>query len=71
MEMKGFTLEQQFKLKVLETQIQSLSQEQAQKLLLAAVRLNLIKDNIIKHCARDSQNATDVEQLKLASNDRG
>ena len=71
MEMKGLTLEQQFKLKVLETQIQSLSQEQAQKLLLAAVRLNLIKDNIIKHCVRDSDNATDVEQLKVASNDRG
>ncbi|HAA30567.1 MAG TPA: phycobilisome degradation protein NblA [Cyanobacteria bacterium UBA8553] len=71
MELKGLTLEQQFKLKVLETQIQGLSQEQAQKLLLAAVRLNLIKDNIIKHCAKDSHNTLDVEQLKLASNDRG
>ena len=71
MELKGLTLEQQFKLKVLETQIQGLSQEQAQKLLLAAVRLNLIKDNIIKHCAKDPQNTNDVEPLKLASNDRG
>lgn len=71
MELKGLTLEQQFKLKVLETQIQGLSQEQAQKLLLSAVRLNLIKDNIIKHCARDSQDNIDVDQLKLANNDRG
>ncbi len=71
MEMKGLTLEQQFKLKVLETQIQSLSQEQAQKLLLSAVRLNLIKDNIIKHCIRDPKKTIDVEQLKLANNDRG
>lgn len=70
MELKGLTLEQQFKLKVLETQIQGLSQEQAQKLLLSAVRLNLIKDNIIRHCARDSQNTNDIEQLKLAGSDR-
>ncbi|HEY9709382.1 MAG TPA: NblA/ycf18 family protein [Oculatellaceae cyanobacterium] len=71
MELTGLTLEQQFKLKVVENQIQGLSQEQAQKLLLAAIRLNLIKDNIIRHCTRDSENTIDVNQLKLASNDRG
>ena len=71
MELTGLTLEQQFKLKVVENQIQGLSQEQAQKLLLSAIRLNLIKDNIIRHCTKYSENTIDVHQLKLASNEKG
>lgn len=39
------TLEQQFKLKVLENHIQGLSQEQAHKLLLRVIRLNMQKNN--------------------------
>ena len=42
------TLEQQFKLKVLENHIQSLSQKQAQKLLLKAVQQSMIQDNAIR-----------------------
>jgi hypothetical protein len=39
------TVEQQFKLKVLENHIQGLSQEQLQKLLLLAVRHVMIKNS--------------------------
>jgi hypothetical protein len=61
------TVEQQFKLKVLENQIQGLSKEQAQKLLLKAVQRGMIKDNIIRHYAIERRNALDVNQLKLAT----
>jgi hypothetical protein len=43
------TLEQQFKLKVLEIHIQGLSQQQAQKLLLKFVQRSMIKDNIMNN----------------------
>ncbi len=43
------TLEQQFKLKILEIHIQGLSQQQAQKLLLKFVQIGMIKDNIINN----------------------
>ncbi len=45
MEPTELTLEQQFKLKVLENHIQGLSQEQLQKLLLLAVRQVMTKNN--------------------------
>lgn len=45
MERTRLTVEQQFKLKVLENHIQTLSQEQLQKLLLLAVRQVMIKNN--------------------------
>lgn len=44
-ETTGLTLEQEFKLKVLENHIQGLSQEQLQKLLLLAVRQVMTKNN--------------------------
>ncbi len=43
------TLEQQFKLKILEIHVQGLSQQQAQKLLLKFVQIGMIKDNIISN----------------------
>ena len=44
-ETTGLTLEQEFKLKVLENHIQGLSQEQLQKLLLVVVRQTMIKND--------------------------
>lgn len=55
MEPIALTIEQQFKLKVLENHVQVLSQKQAQKLLLEAVRQCMIKDNIIRHCKIDDR----------------
>ncbi|MBE9034369.1 NblA/ycf18 family protein [aff. Roholtiella sp. LEGE 12411] len=52
------TIEQQFKLKVLETHIQGLNQQQAQKLLVKFVQIGMIKDNIIS-------NYTDVQSINL------
>jgi Phycobilisome degradation protein nblA len=43
------TIEQRFKLKVLEIHIQGLSQQQAQRLLVKFVQIGMIKDNIISH----------------------
>lgn len=45
MESTELTLEQQFKLKVLESHIQGLSQEQLQRLILVAVRQVMTKSN--------------------------
>jgi hypothetical protein len=50
MEMIELTLEQQFKLRVLQDHVQGLSQKQAQNLLLVAVRQGMLKDNILKSC---------------------
>ncbi len=49
------TLEQQFKLKVLEIHIQGLSQQQAQKLLLKFVQIGMIKDNIMNNYGQQIQ----------------
>ena len=54
------TVEQQFKLKVLENHIQSLSQMQAQKLLLKAIKQNMIQDNVIKICRIEEQIPIDI-----------
>lgn len=66
MELIGLTVEQQFKLKVLENHIQGLSQEQTQKLLLLAVQQGMVKDNIIKCYPIEGQNSLDINQLKSA-----
>ncbi len=47
MESIRLTVEQQFQLKALESQIQNLSREQAQESLLEAVQQGMLKDNII------------------------
>ncbi|MBD6615526.1 hypothetical protein FNW02_06665 [Komarekiella sp. 'clone 1'] len=52
------TIEQQFKLKVLETHIQGLNQQQAQRLLVKFVQIGMLKDNIIN-------NYTDIQSIKL------
>ncbi len=43
------SLEQQFKLKVLQEQVQDLSKEQAQEYLLEMFRQMMVKDNLFKH----------------------
>ena len=60
MKSSELTVEQQFKLKVLENHIQSLSQMQAQKLLLKAIKQNMIQDNVIKCCRIDEQIPIDI-----------
>lgn len=53
------TVEQQFKLKVLENHIQTLSQTQAQKLLLKAIKQSMIQDNVIRSCKLEERNSLD------------
>ncbi|MGL4879799.1 MAG: NblA/ycf18 family protein [Waterburya sp.] len=48
------SLEQQFKLKVLQEQVQSLSKEQAQEYLLEMFRQMMVKDNLVKNLLRDA-----------------
>ncbi|WP_341529119.1 NblA/ycf18 family protein [Nostoc sp. UHCC 0302] len=43
------SLEQHFKLKVLEIHIQGLNQQQAQKLLVKFAQIAMLKDNIISN----------------------
>jgi hypothetical protein len=43
------SLEQHFKLKVLEMHIQGLSQHQAQRLLVKFAQITMLKDNIISN----------------------
>ena len=47
------TLEQQFKLKVLEEQVGTLSKEQAQEYLLEMFRQMMVKDNLVKHLIKN------------------
>ncbi len=42
------TLEQQFKLKVLQEQVKELSKEQAQEYLMEVFRQMMVKDNLVK-----------------------
>jgi hypothetical protein len=48
------SLEQQFKLKVLQEQVQSLSKEQAQEYLLEMFRQMMVKDNLVKNLLKDA-----------------
>ncbi|ELS00622.1 Phycobilisome degradation protein nblA [Xenococcus sp. PCC 7305] len=43
------SMEQQFKLKVLQEQVRGLSKEQAQEYLLEMFRQMMVKDNLMKH----------------------
>ncbi len=55
MEMPGnLTLEQQFKLKVYQDQVKSLTHEQAQTYLLEVLRQMMVKDNIVKHLLKNA-----------------
>ncbi|MBE9168055.1 NblA/ycf18 family protein [Pleurocapsales cyanobacterium LEGE 06147] len=42
------TLEQQFKLKILQEQVKELSKEQAQEYLMEVFRQMMVKDNLVK-----------------------
>ena len=48
------TLEQQFKLKVLQEQVATLSKEQAQEYLLEMFRQMMVKDNLVKHLMKNA-----------------
>ena len=45
----NLSLEQQFKLEVLQKEVKRLSQEQAQAYLIELMRQNMLKDNLLKH----------------------
>jgi hypothetical protein len=48
------SLEQQFKLKVLQEQVQDLTREQAQEYLLEMFRQMMVKDNLMKHLLKNN-----------------
>ncbi|GAB4534391.1 MAG: hypothetical protein Tsb0014_20540 [Pleurocapsa sp.] len=48
------SLEQQFKLKVFQEQIQALSKEQAQERLLEMFRQMMVKDNLMKDLLKNA-----------------
>ena len=48
------SIEQQFKLKVLQEQVQSLNKEQAQEYLLEMFRQMMVKDNLVKQLLKDA-----------------
>ena len=43
------SIEQQFKLKVYQDQVKTLTREQAQEYLLEVLRQMMVKDNLVKH----------------------
>lgn len=45
----NLSLEQQFKLEVLQKEVKRLTQEQAQAYLIELLRQNMVKDNLLKH----------------------
>lgn len=46
---ENLTLEQQFKLKVLQEQVKHLSLEETQKYLIEVFRQGMVKDNLLKN----------------------
>ena len=48
------SLEQKFKLKVLQEQVQDLSKEEAQQYLLEMFRQMMVKDNLVKNLLRNA-----------------
>ncbi|ERT07889.1 phycobilisome degradation nblA family protein [Lyngbya aestuarii BL J] len=48
------SLEQQFKLEVLQKEVKRLTQEQAQAYLMELMRQNMVKDNLLKHWIKKS-----------------
>lgn len=60
MKSEELTVEQQFKLKVLENHIQPLSKTQVQKLLLKAIKQNMIQDNVIRSCQLEERIPIDI-----------
>ena len=48
------SMEQQFKLKVLQEQVKSLNQEQAQEYIMELFRQMMVKDNLMKHLLKNA-----------------
>lgn len=47
------SMEQQFRLQILQTQVKNLSQEEAQDCLLEVLRQMMVKDNLVKHLLKN------------------
>ncbi|WP_319420043.1 NblA/ycf18 family protein [Pleurocapsa sp. FMAR1] len=55
MDLSGqLSLEQKFKLKVLQEQVQNLSKEEAQEYLLEMFRQTMVKDNLVKNLLKNA-----------------
>ena len=55
MDLSGqLSLEQRFKLKVLQEQVSGLSKEEAQKYLLEMFRQMMVKDNLVKNLLKNA-----------------
>lgn len=50
----SLSLEQQFKLQVLQEQVKTLSKEQAQEFLLELFRQMMVKDNLVKQLLKNA-----------------
>lgn len=50
----SLSMEQQFKLKVLQDQVQGLSLEQAQEYVIEVMRQMMVKDNLVKHLLKNA-----------------
>jgi Phycobilisome degradation protein nblA len=50
----SLSMEQQFKLKVLQDQVQCLSLEQAQEYVIEVMRQMMVKDNLVKHLLKNA-----------------
>jgi len=50
----NLSMEQQFKLKLLQDQVQNLSLEQAQEYVVEVMRQMMVKDNLVKHLLKNA-----------------
>ncbi|MGB3787410.1 MAG: NblA/ycf18 family protein [Phormidesmis sp.] len=50
----SLSMEQQFKLKVVQDQVKGLSLEQAQEYVVEVMRQMMVKDNLVKHLLKNA-----------------
>ncbi|MGD1896430.1 MAG: NblA/ycf18 family protein [Phormidesmis sp.] len=50
----NLSMEQQFKLKVVQDQVKGLSLEQAQEYVVEVMRQMMVKDNLVKHLLKNA-----------------
>ncbi len=50
----SLSLEQQFKLKIVQDQVSGLSLEQAQEYVVEVMRQMMVKDNLVKHLLKNA-----------------
>ncbi len=50
----NLSLEQQFKLKIVQDQVSGLSLEQAQEYVVEVMRQMMVKDNLVKHLLKNA-----------------